>query len=270
MSSGYVLNFSDHTFSQFFKNDFNIDIDNKKYHFKGSSKANRLRAFWELEQDELVGKVLSEILEFCIDDNVSHTNIKGSLLNECKQIVSRLLKKPIIDSFKEESFFKEEVLNLLKMLQMDVDFFHILELRVQEFYKCIEVDAPLAAIILCGSILEGVLIEAARQNPKEFNQANASPKDNQQKVKQFQKWNLESLINVAHEIGFLKLNIKEYVNFLREFRNCIHPLEQFTKNFDPDIQIVKINFQVLKAAITSLAEHLHNKNINQLPAGFKT
>ena len=58
-SAGYVLNFSDRTFSEFFK-DFRVDIDSQKYYKNGSSKMKRLRAFWEIENDKLVGNVLKD------------------------------------------------------------------------------------------------------------------------------------------------------------------------------------------------------------------
>lgn len=62
MASGYVLDFSNNTFAEFFRKTANIDIYAPKYDFNGDSKAKRLRAFWETELDALVGKVLSELL----------------------------------------------------------------------------------------------------------------------------------------------------------------------------------------------------------------
>jgi hypothetical protein len=43
MEGGYVLNFSDRTFSTFFAEELNIDIDDPRYAQQGSSKAKRLR-----------------------------------------------------------------------------------------------------------------------------------------------------------------------------------------------------------------------------------
>ena len=45
MGSGYVLNFSDRTFAQFFAEELNIDIDDPVYATNGTSKAKRLRCF---------------------------------------------------------------------------------------------------------------------------------------------------------------------------------------------------------------------------------
>lgn len=57
MHEGYVLNFSDRTFTEFFEAEFRIDIDQQKYRFNGSSKAKRLRAFVEIEDEYTVSRV---------------------------------------------------------------------------------------------------------------------------------------------------------------------------------------------------------------------
>lgn len=51
MGGGYVLNFSDTTFAEFFAEDLNIDIGDPRYAQNGTSKAKRLRTF--LRQVEL-------------------------------------------------------------------------------------------------------------------------------------------------------------------------------------------------------------------------
>lgn len=58
MGSGYVLNFSNRTFAEFFLDSFGIDIYDAKYNYGSGSKANRMRAFWERESNYLVGRVL--------------------------------------------------------------------------------------------------------------------------------------------------------------------------------------------------------------------
>ena len=53
MGGGYVLNFSDRTFSEFFEEHTRHDIDATVYRERGSSKANRLRGFWAVEASAL-------------------------------------------------------------------------------------------------------------------------------------------------------------------------------------------------------------------------
>ena len=45
MNGGYVLNFSDRTMGEFFRDDIGIDIYNKKYKYASGSKTNCIRCF---------------------------------------------------------------------------------------------------------------------------------------------------------------------------------------------------------------------------------
>jgi len=58
MHQGYVLNFSDRTFAEFFFDELQIDIDEEKYRINGGSKAKRLRTFLKIENDFLACKVI--------------------------------------------------------------------------------------------------------------------------------------------------------------------------------------------------------------------
>jgi hypothetical protein len=62
MSSGYVLNFSDRTFSEFF-DEQGITIYQEKYAFNGTSKAKHMRAFIEVEDAFTVCRVLRQLWE---------------------------------------------------------------------------------------------------------------------------------------------------------------------------------------------------------------
>lgn len=63
MSSGYVLNFSNKTFEEFFFDSVGISIYDSKYDYGSGSKANRMRAFWNREGNHLVGKVLGSLID---------------------------------------------------------------------------------------------------------------------------------------------------------------------------------------------------------------
>ena len=63
MGDGYVLDFYNATFEEFFRG-HGIEIyGDEKYRKNGQSKARRLRAFWELDPDEIVASVLSDLLD---------------------------------------------------------------------------------------------------------------------------------------------------------------------------------------------------------------
>jgi hypothetical protein len=88
MGSGYVLNFSDRTFADFFRH-FDIEIDDAPYlEGHSGSKANRMRSFWDREPDRLVGRVLQELIEYAESYRPGHPGSDG-----CRAIATRLLAK---------------------------------------------------------------------------------------------------------------------------------------------------------------------------------
>ena len=64
MEGGYVLDFSNARFEQFFDS-YDVDIRDARYQIYGESKAKRMRAFWDQDPDELVGRVLFDLLDYC-------------------------------------------------------------------------------------------------------------------------------------------------------------------------------------------------------------
>jgi len=59
--AGYVLDFSDRTFSIYFDEEFGIDIDDEKYKSDGTSKGKRLRSFIMIEPANIVSRVLRSL-----------------------------------------------------------------------------------------------------------------------------------------------------------------------------------------------------------------
>jgi len=64
MGSGYVLNFTDRTFAQFFADELNIDIDDPTYAKNGTSKAKRLRCFLQTVDKGTVVHALNALWEY--------------------------------------------------------------------------------------------------------------------------------------------------------------------------------------------------------------
>ena len=84
MDTGYVLDFSNRTFAEFVLDSTGIDIFDSRYNYQRGSKANRLRFFWQEEDNALVGKLMSDLLDYY--------NGTGTLEGECRLIVARLLR----------------------------------------------------------------------------------------------------------------------------------------------------------------------------------
>ena len=255
-SSGYVLNFTNESFSRLFYDTVKINIYHDKYAAHGDSKARRMRSFWELETDPIVGKVLSTILEVWKYENDKHgktTATKG--YSECRRIVNRLLGKVLKESESEEDFLKRDFGEIkIGSLKIDSALIPILEYRIKEAGICLQNNAPLSAIFLCGSVLEGILLAVATQNSEKFCRSASSPKDRQGKVRPLPEWALANYIDVACEIELLGLDVKKFSHALRDFRNYIHPYEQMMSKFNPDKDTADICMHVLEAAIADLSK----------------
>jgi hypothetical protein len=85
MKTGYVLDFSDRTFAEFVSDATGLNIFDERYNYASGSKANRLRAFWQKEDNATVGKLMGEVLNY--------SEQTGPLAEVCRLIVARLLPR---------------------------------------------------------------------------------------------------------------------------------------------------------------------------------
>lgn len=94
MGSGYVLDFSNRTFSEFIYDSTKIDIYQEKYNYASGSKANRLRAFWDIEPNHLVGQLTGDLIEHLNTIKLTGGYLSpgktDELIEECLKIVNRL------------------------------------------------------------------------------------------------------------------------------------------------------------------------------------
>lgn len=88
MGSGYVLDFSNRTFEEFICDCTGKSIYDSKYDNASGSKANRLRAFWSLEPNYVVGKLLGDLLQYVAEQGVKPD--QEQLYENCRRVVQRL------------------------------------------------------------------------------------------------------------------------------------------------------------------------------------
>lgn len=257
MQSGYVLDYSGPAFGEFFKR-HRVDIHGPKYQTYGTSKAKKMRAFWEQEPDTLVGAVLGEMLQaYEADCTLNGRNIEAPILEKAQNIVARLsgTSRPskTVSQTVDDFLHNEFVIPNIRKLPIEAMAVPVIESRLNEARTAMGAGAYLSTIFLCGSVLEAVLLGAAQNEPARFNRAAASPKSADGNVKRLYDWNLAQFIDVACEVGLLKPDVKKFSHGLRDFRNYIHPYQQMLSGFNPDEHTAKVCFQVLKAALASVA-----------------
>lgn len=196
---------------------------------------------------------------------------KWSVVRDNDTITFKRIDKVIVDSGKSATaeIKKVEFLRMyfnanVDLLGLDFNVSEVIKLRLKEVEACIGSKAPLASILLIGSIMEGVLLGMATTYQRQFNQAPSAPKDKDTgKVRNFPDWTLNNFIDVAFEVGLLKQDVKKFSHVVRDFRNYIHPYAQMSSRFSPDEETALICFQVLKGAISQIGTFRKNQQGGQ-------
>ena len=106
-------------------------------------------------------------------------------------------------------------------------------------------------------MLEALLLGVFQRYPAIVNQCPNAPKNSGAgKVKHFAEWKLAEMIDIAHQVGWLGLDVNRFSHSLREFRNLIHPYEQMVTKMNPDEDTCGISWLVVQAAVNDLAKQL--------------
>lgn len=142
LETGWIVSFSDQTFSELFAA-FGIDINDEKYKKYGESKAKRMRAFWDIDDNKTVGRIILELASFFRNAELRQSlTIKFS--EQIEKIGNKLLNMPDIGAKKMLTVKNPVTSNIDFSLQAPIfdhvkryleteDYFH----AVEEAYKVV-------------------------------------------------------------------------------------------------------------------------------------
>ncbi|MQS14790.1 hypothetical protein F7Q99_21625 [Streptomyces kaniharaensis] len=117
----------------------------------------------------------------------------------------------------------------------------VLQSRMDEAQTCYENGAHVAAIIMLGSILEGVLLRAVlERDPSLLGNAKVD------------KISLAELIKRCHTAGWIDADIEKFCHELREYRNYVHPRQEIDATHTPDRDTLNVSWQVVGAVLNDL------------------
>lgn len=103
----------------------------------------------------------------------------------------------------------------------DADLRSILVRDYRELRRIIKAGARKSAVVMCGSIMEAILLyklytpEVQAKYQDKYGKPLESP--------QAKRWELEDLINLITNLGYLDENARSEAHFVRNYRNLIHP-----------------------------------------------
>jgi hypothetical protein len=125
-------------------------------------------------------------------------------------------------------------------LARDPDLAAVLQDRLAEARTCDRNGAYVSAIIMLGSLLEGVLLDAVKSRLPN------SPKP-------ADRWTLHDLIETAHNEKWIQADAHGFGNKLRDYRNLVHPGAQVRLGHTPDRDTINMCWPVINATLNDLA-----------------
>ncbi|MFA5109399.1 MAG: TIGR02391 family protein [Patescibacteria group bacterium] len=146
MNGGYVLNFTDRTMGEFFRDDIGINIYDEKYNYESGSKANRLRGLWLKAEEKIVGNSILKLVEYIENQillgNLKRIDFSPDRIAGVKNIGEKLLGEKVKIENKSKATFENG--NISITLQKEV-FDHVQNLlnsghyfnAVEEAYKIV-------------------------------------------------------------------------------------------------------------------------------------
>ncbi|MFD8321313.1 hypothetical protein [Kitasatospora purpeofusca] len=186
-----------------------------------------------LDEPELLGEVVAAVNTFLIHEGYRLENPGGAArLVACDPALAH-----------PTHYGSTELKVVMADLIADDGMAELLQWRLDEARTCYANGAHVAAIIMLGSLLEGVLLQSVvERDPSVLGRASED------------RVSLHTLIEVCHDAGWIGADAKRFSHELREYRNFVHPKAEARQSHRPDRDTLGICWQVVNAALNDLAE----------------
>jgi hypothetical protein len=190
-----------------------------------------------------LGDIQLRLLEFYKDGYIKKVN--GNLYEKDREGFRRLEQEIQVKSSSqpEAKQIEKEDFSFV----VDTELREIIERDYEEVQKVKNANAPKAAIVLSGSIIEALLLEALLKDASATKASAKAPGEND-----LTKWTLNNLIEVAQDLGKIKDDTTRLTGVVKDYRNLIHPGKEIRIKLKPKPEEAEIAFQVLKKVIRDL------------------
>jgi hypothetical protein len=180
-----------------------------------------------------------------------YKDVLKKLKNALITLQAQVLLSPLTGG---KTFTKPDFSPLAPNTQMQ----NILENRWEEITKCLECEAPLAATIMMGGLLEALFLAQINriQDKSPIFRTKAAPKDHKTgKVLSLNEWTLNSYIDVGAELKWITKPTKEVGIVLRNYRNFIHPERELSTG----VTLIPEDARMFWSVFTQLAQQIIQK-----------
>ena len=230
-----------------------------------------LKEILQRESDEVLIKGLDEIIN--VVEAKDYPSMRKTNHFEPKEIPKDVLKqqrekaRQVIAKLRGEdkniSHPSVNAIELQGIRCLEKNMKEELERRLREISRCMGVKSYLAVLLLVGSVLEGLLMSVATDNEGDFRRC----MNKGQEGKDFSKWSLGELIDVAHKTNWIENYQEGCMDVLRNFRNYIHPRQALEDKFYPQKDMVNLALEILTGIVNTIKKKQQENDKMLLVAG---
>lgn len=140
----------------------------------------------------------------------------------------------------------------------DIRMQAVLARRWEECAKCVEAGAPLAATVMMGGILEGLLLARVNQlsDKSPVFRAKSAPKDKTEIPLKLSGWTLKNYMDVAHELGWISRTTRDVGEVVRDYRNYVHPQKEYSHGITISTDDARMLWEVAKSVARQVLKPL--------------
>jgi hypothetical protein len=126
--------------------------------------------------------------------------------------------------------------------------------RWKECVTCVDAGAPLAAIVMMGGLLEGLLLGKVNQlaDKSVVFMAVSAPKDKSGSTLKLNEWGLKNYMDVAHELRWISKTAKDIGEVVRDYRNYIHPQKEYSHGVSISPEDARMLWEVAKTVTSQI------------------
>ncbi len=208
-----------------------------------------------------------EVKDHAIIFNGKVLRINPVLISHLEKELDRIKKLDFIDKISERllsenldsqyGYNKSLVEKLVSVNERGLA--KILERDLNEAITSLVMEAYKSTLILCGSIVEAILLDQLLSNEDMaihgleviLSKEGKTLKSDDRKL---EKWGLSRMLDVAQEINLISSNLYHWGHGIREFRNLVHPAIEYRKTIEVSRENAEMAWNAVKRLLKEIDE----------------
>ncbi len=235
-----------------------VQRNSEKFHLKAVALS-----WFKNHRDMLINLLPKDSLEkidagyTSLLENGDKNPTRNGIIKTIKELQAKLIDSQKYVLIKPYTSSSRSVVPSFSPLISDNKMQSILEKRWRETELCIRTNANLAATVMMGGLLEGLLLAKVNTYPDKniLYKCKSVPNDPKTGKKiELSKWTLAVYLDVAHEMLWIGKAAKDVGVVLRDYRNYIHPQKEFSHGVEVSNDDARIFWSIVSALAAEIIQ----------------